>query len=34
MQRMVELYWHNEDCNVPMNDTLERVVRNVLGKED
>ena len=34
MQRMVELYWHDEDCNVPMNDTLERVVKNVLGKED
>lgn len=34
MHKMVELYWHDEDCNVPMNDTLEKVVEKVLGKED
>ena len=34
MQRMVDLYWHDKDCNVPMNDTLENVVEKVLGKED
>lgn len=32
MQRMVAMYRHDEDSNVAMNDTLESVVRRVLGR--
>ena len=32
MQRMVEMYRHDEDSNVAMNDTLENVVCRVLGR--
>ena len=32
MQRMMAMYRHDEDSNVAMNDTLESVVRRVLGR--
>lgn len=33
MWKMITMYRHDEDSNVAMNDTLEMVVRMILGKE-
>lgn len=33
MRKMITMYRHDEDSNVAMNDTLEMVVRMILGKE-
>lgn len=33
MQKMVNIYRHDEDCNVAINDTLDDVVRRVLGRD-
>lgn len=33
MWKMITMYRHDEDSNVAMNDTLEMVVKMILGKE-